>query len=90
MQRELSFERRFEKDIVRQKRRGKDLDKVDIVSFLLARDGKLTSAFHPHKLSGMYEGLWECHLEHDWLLVYKINDTEVILARTGSHSDLFE
>lgn len=90
MQRKFSTERRFEKDILRQKRRGKNLEKMDIVTFILARDGKLTASFSPHKLSGAYEGLWECHVEHDWLLIYKINDKEVILVRTGTHSDLFE
>ena len=35
-------------------------------------------------------GVWECHIEPDWLLIYDITATEVLLIRTGSHSDLFE
>ena len=42
-----------------------------------------------HKLVGKYNGLWECHVEPDWLLVYKVTTTEAIFVRTGSHSDLF-
>lgn len=42
-----------------------------------------------HKLKGDYVGYWECHIELDWLLVYKKTETEIIFARTGSHSDLF-
>ena len=43
----------------------------------------------PHKLSGEYDGLWECHIENNWLLIYNFNDTEIILFRTGTHEDLF-
>jgi len=43
-----------------------------------------------HKLSGRYAGLWECHIANDWLLVFDLTDKEVLLARTGSHADLFE
>jgi len=43
-----------------------------------------------HKLRGNYEGFWECHIEPDWLLIYKKTETEIILARLGTHSDLFE
>jgi mRNA interferase YafQ len=90
MHRKFSVERRFEKDILRQKRRGKNIEKLDAVAFLLTRDARLPSSFYPHKLSGKYEGLWECHIEHDWLLLYEINDEEVMLIRTGTHSDIFE
>lgn len=90
MQRKIHLERQIGKDILRQKRRGKNIEKFDAVAFLLARDGRLRSSFSPHKLSGEYEGLWECHIEHDWLLIYKINEEVVVLAHTGTHADLFE
>lgn len=44
---------------------------------------------HPHKLSGEYAGLWECHIESNWLLIYVITDEGVFLARTGTHENLF-
>lgn len=80
----------FDRDIRRVKRRGKNIEKLIAAAFLLERDGLLALEFRPHKLSGEYEGCWECHLEYDWLLVYEIRDDEVILVRTGSHADLFE
>jgi mRNA interferase YafQ len=42
-----------------------------------------------HKLKGNFKDYWECHIEPDWLLIYKLTSTEVILARTGTHADLF-
>lgn len=80
----------FDKDVRRIKRRGKDIEKLIAVTFLLEKDGRPTYGFRPHKLSGEYEGCWECHIEYDWLLIYEINDEEVTLMRTGTHSDLFE
>ena len=80
----------FDKDIRRIKRRGKDIERLIATVFLLEKEGRLTHGFRPHKLSGEYEGCWECHLGYDWLLVYEIKDEEVVLVRTGSHTDLFE
>jgi mRNA interferase YafQ len=45
---------------------------------------------HPHKLSGEWEGFWECHIQSDWLLIYAVTETHLHLARTGTHADLFE
>lgn len=57
---------------------------------ILCETGTLPPSFRPHKLSGKYEGLWECHIQSDWLLVWDQNDTELILlfTDTGSHADL--
>lgn len=49
----------------------------------------LSDNVHPHKLSGEYAGLWECHIESNWLLIYVITDEGVFLARTGTHENLF-
>lgn len=43
-----------------------------------------------HQLSGEWKGVWECHIEPDWLLIYSVTPNEVVLIRTGTHSDLFE
>mgnify|MGYP001552112542 CR=1 FL=1 len=42
-----------------------------------------------HRLSGEWEGFWECHIQPDWLLVYVMNEVELNLARTGTHADIF-
>ena len=58
---------------------------------ILKNTGSLPSQYHPHKLSGKYAGLWECHIQGDWLLIWSQDDTELILLFTdiGTHSDLF-
>lgn len=80
----------FDRDVRRIKRRGKDIEKLITVEFLLEKEEPLAPGLRPHKLQGEYEGCWECHLEHDWLLIYEIRGEKVILLRTGSHADLFE
>ena len=59
---------------------------------LLAETGTLPATYKPHKLTGKYKGLWECHLQPDRLLVWQQNDTELILlfTNTGTHADLFK
>ncbi len=83
--------RRFDKALKRCIKRGLDMSKFKEVVNLLASTGSLPPKYHPHKLSGNYEGTWECHIEPDWLLIWQQNDTELILLLidTGSHSDLF-
>lgn len=50
----------------------------------------LDARYRNHKLTGNFKNRWECHLEPDWLLVYKLFGDEIIFERTGTHSDLFE
>ena len=83
--------KRFEKDVLRCKKRGLDLKILREAMYILAKDGKLPSNYKPHKLSGDYSGCWECHIKPNWLLVWEQNDKELILLflNTGTHSDLF-
>lgn len=81
--------RLFEKEVVKAKKRGKDIKKLKEVMKLLTLEEPLPPKNRNHKLKGDYVGYWECHIEADWLLVYKKTETEIIFARTGSHSDLF-
>ena len=55
----------------------------------LIKENNLLEKYRKHKLIGNYAGRWECHVEPDWLLIYKIQEDEIIFKRTGSHSDLF-
>ena len=80
---------RFSRDFKRSIRRGKDPEKLFAALDLLAAGEELPDRMRPHKLSGQLEGLWECHIEPDWLLIYQTDETQVILYRTGTHSDLF-
>ena len=58
---------------------------------MLEAEGKLPSAYLPHKLMGNYADCWECHLKPDWLLAWEQNDMELTLlfTGTGTNSDLF-
>ena len=88
--RQILQRRKFIRDLSRQVQRGKDSDDLFSVVRILAQNGRLPKQFRPHKPSGEYDGLWECHVGHDWLLTYEITDTSIVLARTGTHADLFE
>lgn len=84
------YTRQFEKDIKRVKKRGKNIDKIKIIIRTLLQ-GKLLDPIHrDHKLIGDYQGRRECHIESNWLLIYKIDKDRIIFERTGSHSDLFK
>ncbi len=82
---------RFEKDIELCKKRGYDLQKIKDVMKLLIFEQPLDKKFKNHKLKGNYAPRSECHIEPDWLLIYRINkvNSEIIFERTGTHSDLF-
>lgn len=80
----------FVKDAKLQKKRGKNLKKLFLVIDRLSKDQKLSAKYKVHKLIGNYKNWQECHIEADWLLVYSINSENLILARTGIHSDLFD
>lgn len=80
---------KFEQDIKKVKKRGKDMEKIKEVMLLLINQESLPPKYRNHKLVGDYKGYWECHIAPDWLLVYKKTATEIIFTRTGSHSDLF-
>ena len=81
---------KFRKDYARQQKRGKNIEKLDAIVFLLTQGSPLPEGSRPHKLSGEYAGWWECHIENDWLLIYRVTQSEVLLYRTGTHADLFE
>lgn len=84
------YTRQFEKDIKRIKRQGKNLEKIKIIIRTLLQGKPLDPIHRDHKLIGNYQGRRECHIESDWLLIYKIEVERIILERTGSHSDLFK
>ena len=84
--------KRFIKDAELCKRRGYDMHIMHKAMQMLAENGTLPEQYRPHKLTGNYSGMWECHLRPDWLMVWKPNENEMVMlfSRTGSHSDLFK
>jgi mRNA interferase YafQ len=79
----------FERDLKRLVRRGYDLERLATALTIVQRGERLPAAMHPHLLNGEWKGYWECHIGPDWLLIYRVTSEEVLLARTGTHADLF-
>ena len=83
------YHNNFEKDIKLVKKQGKQLSKLRLVMQLLMEQKPLVRNYRDHALVGSYKGRRECHIEPDWLLIYKIDKENIIFERTGSHSNLF-
>ena len=88
--RSIRYTSQFKKDIKRARKRQKDFDKLKEVIEKLVTDLPLEARYRDHALVGDYKGARDCHIEPDWLLIYEIDEYELILVRTGSHSDLFK
>ena len=80
---------RFKRDVKRMQRQGRELEKLKRVLETLVEGEPLAERYRDHVLVGQYRGTRECHIEPDWLLIYELAETEIVLIRTGSHSDLF-
>lgn len=89
MTKRLSRTKQFKKDIHRMLKRGKDTTEFRAVIESLLRGQELAVRYRDHALIGQYVGARECHIAPDWLLIYEVTDTEIVLIRTGTHSDLF-
>jgi mRNA interferase YafQ len=81
----------MKKDAKLMQKRGKNMKKLVNVLDLLASGKTLPSKYKDHQLTGNLSDFRECHIEPDWLLVYKISENVLVLSlyRTGTHSDLF-
>lgn len=87
----IKYHTMFKKDFKKIKKRGYDISRLEKIVELLANEVPLPEQFKDHNLSGNYNGFRECHIASDWLLIYQVNNNELVLvlSRTGSHSDLF-
>ena len=83
------YSSQFKKDMRLAKKRGKDLTKIKSLMNLILMGETLSPRHREHWLEGSYVGRRECHVEPDWLLVYKTIPGKIIFERTGTHSDLF-
>ena len=81
----------FNKDLKMISKRGCNLDLLEDVVDKLARMEPLPDKNRDHNLTGDFIGFRECHIQPDWLLVYRVDEEDLILflSRTGTHSDLF-
>ena len=81
--------KRFEKDLKRGEKRGKNLDKFWSVVQRLLSNQPLDPRHRQHRLAGDWSPCWECHIEPDWLLVWDQQDDTLILVRTGTHTERY-
>ena len=81
---------RFLRDLKRARKRGKNIDKLEAVIDTLVHGVQLLPKHRRHRLVGTMSGLWECHVEPDWLLIWHETEEHLVLVRTGTHADLFE
>jgi len=79
----------FKKDVKRMMRRNVDLNKLKYILDFLVNEKELPEKCKNHNLIGNFDGRQECHIEPDWLLIYRLDDESLYLERTGTHSDLF-
>lgn len=89
----LEYTNQFKKDIKKITKQGLDIEKLHKLIDILQKQEKLPEQYRDHLLvnSRNYKNMRECHIEADWLLIYKIYDDAMVLVavRTGSHSELF-
>ena len=91
MNRDIVWTAQFKRDYKAAQKRGLPISLLDDCIRTLAAGKELAPKFRDHSLTGGWRGHRECHVQPDWQLVYRVegNDLILILARTGSHSDLF-
>lgn len=87
----IKYSGSFKKSYKLCKRRGYDMSLLQEAICILAEKGELPPKYRPHILSGKLEGIWECHIEPDWLLLWTKEEKEMtlLLLNTGTHSDIF-
>ena len=91
MKYKIKYKKKYKRSLKLIYKRGYNLELLDNVIYQLANGMQLPAKYNDHKLHGKYNDFRECHIEPDWILIYKIEDDKLILTltNTGSHSDLF-
>lgn len=80
---------RFRRDVKRLRRQGVNLTLLEAVIIALVAQESLDERYRDHALVGNWKGFRECHIQPDWLLIYRIENDELQLASTGTHAELF-
>ena len=85
------FTKQFKRDVKRLKRSNKNMALLKLVINKLVENETLDSTYHDHALHGNWKHCRKCHIQGDWLLIYKfVNNDKIYFERTGSHAELFE
>jgi len=83
------YAKRFEKDLKLMIKRGYDPEIIKSIVRTLIEEIPLERKHRDHILIGNFKDRRECHIEPDWLLVYRIEGNMIVFERTGTHADLF-
>ncbi len=86
----IHYTTQFKKDYKRIKKQNKNLNQLQAVIEKLVAGKKLEPKYRDHRLPGNWNDHRDCHIEPNWILIYRIENEELILERTGSHSELFK
>ncbi len=88
----IEYTHEFLRGAKRCRKRGFNMQLLEDVVSLLEESGTLPRKYRPHKLSGKYANYWECHIQPDWLLVWRQNDNllTLLFTNTGTHADIFD
>ncbi len=86
----IRYLRKFRRDLKRLQKQGKDMEKLKEVIRLLCEGKELPPRYEDHPLKGEWSDFRDCHIEPDWVLIYRIEEQELllVLARSGSHSNI--
>jgi mRNA interferase YafQ len=85
----IRYSNKFQKNLELMIRRAKDPEKIKVIIKYLAEGIPLEAKHRDHPLVGTFAGFRDCHIEPDWLLIYRIDADVLYLERTGTHSDIF-
>ena len=80
----------FDRDYLLMVKRGKKIEKLDAAMMLSLQTEPLPTRYRDHALRGGFTGCHDCHVEPDWLLIYRLESDTVTFIRTGTHSDIFK
>jgi mRNA interferase YafQ len=80
---------RFTRDLKKIEERGLDVALLTVAIEELAAGNTLARRYRDHQLKGKLRDYRECHIAPDWLLVYRLFDDVLHLARTGTHEEVF-
>jgi mRNA interferase YafQ len=84
---DFAFTNQFKKDLKLMEKRHRNMDKIYEIIALLIWGEPLPEHCHEHGLSGNYERLTDCHIEGDWVMIYRKSNEKVVFYYTGTHSD---
>jgi len=86
----LIYSSQFKKDFKRIQSQGKNISQLEIIIETLLKKQQLEPKYRDHKLVGKWKNYRDCHIEPDWLLIYRLTEEALFLERTGSHAELFK